>query len=105
MIASSNPDILVIGNRYWNIYDDDGTVTSTVSGRIEDNRNTTHILIDEYMGYWNSSTFDDIFLPAHKVKNPFEYQIFESIRLKHHGRVVNKNRNVTFKRQEFKGFI
>lgn len=49
--------------------------------------------------------YKDEFTPAHKVKNPFEYQIFQFISNRHGSFKMPKHKNITFKRQGFKGFI
>lgn len=43
--------------------------------------------------------------PAHRRKNPFEYEIFKAIKYKHSVFKPNLKRNITFKRLNMRGFV
>jgi len=106
MIASNNSGVLKTGSYAndnhkaftgtWpsNLEYDDGIV---ITGQ------TLYISIDEYACF-NPPKFIDEFVPAHMRKNPFEIQIYESILSKHNVCIKNISNNVTFNRQNMRGF-
>jgi len=109
MIAMNNYPVRKNKVRYFDILQDRcadtaATVTGETTGTevdfVRSDANVLSYLMDEIR-----AEMPLFAIPAHRARNPFEQDIHVSIRAGHKSGMPNRNRNTTFQRVNFKGFI